>query len=196
MTIATRRAGPPVVRDEAGLAGLRARGVTRALTLWPEWLAVGLKLDKFTAGGENRPRPPPASIMGTRIALHAGKYVGGRAGGFNEGMSAVITTAQAAGWVTDLVADGVGDSGILAFIKGPAASPTRVLISIPDGIVTSAIVATAKVAGYMPPVFHPTSRPWRVTSTEAAPSYLWLFTNIEILDKPIACPGMQGVWPL
>lgn len=193
MTSEARRAGPPVVRDEAGLAGLRERGVTRALTLWPEWLAVGLKLDKFTAGGENRPRPPPASIVGTRIAMHAGKYVGGRAGGFNEGMCAFIETAHASGWGTTIFGENADPNrGELLFEK----SGHAVRVSIPGGIVTSAIVATAKVAGYMPPVYHPTSTPWRVVSTEAATVYLWLFTNIEILDKPIACPGMQGVWPV
>ena len=166
--------------------------MTRALTLWPEWLLAICKLDKRV---ENRPRPPFAGLVGTRIAMHAGKHVGGRASGFNDGMSAFIETAQCAGWLTELVADGAGDAGVLSFTKGPAASPTRVLTVIPDSVVTSAIVATAKIGGFHKPTAHPTI-PWQAGSAGEDPSFAWILEDVEVLDKPIACPGMQGVWTL
>jgi len=195
MTSAARRAGPQVVRDEVGLASLRARGVTKAITLYPEWLALGLKLDKFTAGGENRPRPPPAGLVARRerIALHAGKYVGGRPGGYNDGMIALLETAQAAGWMVSMERDDPDPKRAeLSFGKVLAS----VKIKIPDDITTSAIMATAIIRGYMPPIYVPTATPWRVVSTTEEPSYLWLLEDIEILPKPIACPGSRGWWSL
>ena len=195
MTSAARRAGPPVVRDEDGLARLRHLRVTRALTLWPEWLLAICKLDKRV---ENRPRPPFAGLVGTRIALHAGKHVGGRAAGFNEGMSAFIETAQHAGWMVEILEDRPGDAGVFSFIKGPASSPTRVVVDIPDSIVTSAIVATAKIGGYHKPTANPTI-PWQAGSNMGDPesySYAWILEDVEVLDRPIACPGAQGVWTL
>ena len=184
-----------MVRDEEGLASLRARGVTRALTLWPEWLLAICLLDKRV---ENRPRPPFAGLIGTRIALHAGKHVGGRAAGFNDGMSAFIETAQHAGWLVQLVADGAGDDGVLSFVKGPAHDPTRILVAIPADITTSAIVATAKIGGFHRPTQAPTI-PWQASSNMGDPasySYAWILEDVEVLPKSIVCPGMQGVWTL
>jgi hypothetical protein len=165
------------------------------LTLWPEWLLAICKLDKRV---ENRPRPPFAGIVGTRIALHAGKYVGGRATGFNEGMHAVIETARSAGWMFDLVEDFGGDAGLVSFTKGPSTAPTRVLAVIPDSIITSSIVATAKIGGFHRPTASPTI-PWQAWSNMGDPesySYAWILEDVEVLDKPIACPGAQGVWSL
>lgn len=181
-----------MVRDEEGLASLQARGVWRALTLWPEWLLAICKLDKRV---ENRPRPPFAGLVGTRIALHAGKHVGGRAAGFNEGMSAFIETAQHAGWMVELLEDRPGDACVVSFTKGPASSPTRVLVDIPDSIVTSAIVATARIGGYRTPTPSPVT-PWQVAALPGDPSFAWILEDVEVLEKPIACPGAQGVWSL
>lgn len=192
-----------MVRDEEGLASLRARGVTKAITIYPEWLALGLKLDKFTAGGENRPRPPPSSYINTRVALHSGKHVGGRPGGFNDGMTAFIETAHAARWGSTIVGKNADPNrGELIFEKhtmvdvegGAQVKSSVVGISIPDDITTSAILATAVISGWMPPVYVPTPIPWRVVSTAGDLSFLWLFRDLEILDKPIACHGSRGWW--
>lgn len=197
----------PVERDEAGLAALRAQGVTRALTLWPEWLSVGLRLDKFTAGGENRPRPPPAAIIGKRIALHAGKYIGGRASAYWDGLRSVFGTAAESGWkvyrpheaVYTLRKRNPGElvhrDGIFALnYEGEREGDIKIVV--PDDIVTSAVMATAVVTGYRTPTPSPTT-PWQMaTPIGEKPSYLWMFKDLEVLPKPIACPGMQGVWPL
>lgn len=120
MARATKQEAPKVVRDEEGLARLRARGVTRALTLWPEWGVAFTKLDKRV---ENRPAPPFRNLIGQRIAFHMGKWIGGRKAGEFEGLRSLFATA-------------------------------------------------------------------------AEPSFAWIIEGVEVLETPVACSGMQGVWTL
>lgn len=216
---------PAVVRDEEGLAGLRARGVTRALTLWPEWGIPVRFLRKLHEGVENRPKPYPKSLQGRRIAIHMGKYVGGRAGGraFFDGMASVFMTAACSGWkvyrpsesvyvlrrgsstgLADgqpaLQAIGLRDTAALRRLKDgtPAEAEGDITIRIPEHIVTSAIVATGVLSEVIGPTPNP-PRPWMVPTEPDEldePSCGWVFADIEILEKPIACPGMQGIWTL
>ena len=196
---------PAVVRDEEGLAGLRARGVTRALTVWPEWAMAGVKLRKFHDGVENRPRPFPKAMQGRRIAIHAGRFVGGRAAGYHEGVAAVLSTACSSGWKMYRPAEntfvfrrgapiGLVDGELV--YEGSQDGDVKVLL--PDDIVTSAIVMTAVLDHIIEPTEKPT-RPWMVASRQTdidGPSFGWAFSGIETLEKPIACPGMQGIWTL
>lgn len=198
---------PAVVRDEEGLAGLRARGVTRALTLWPEWGIPVRFLRKLHEGVENRPKPYPKSLQGRRIAIHMGKYVGGRAGGraFFDGMVSVFMTAAASGWKVYRPSESVyvlrrGSSTGLADgqLVYEGSQEGDITIRIPEHIVTSAIVATGVLSEVIGPTPNP-PRPWMVPTEPDEldePSCGWVFADIEILEKPIACPGMQGIWTL
>jgi hypothetical protein len=194
---------PAVVPDEEGLAGLRARGVTRALTVWPEWAMAGVKLRKFHDGVENRPYAFPPALKGRRIAIHAGRFIGGRQGGYAEGIAAVVSTACASGWKLYRPAENT-----LVFRRGSSTGLINgalvyegsqegdVTIRLPDDIVTSAIVMTAVLSGVIAPTPNP-PRPWMVATEpdfDDEPSYGWVFSNIEILDKPIACKGLQRIW--
>lgn len=194
---------PAVVPDEDGLAGLRARGVTRALTVWPEWGMAGVKLRKFHDGVENRPYPFPKALQGRRIAIHAGRFIGGRQGGYAEGVAAVVGTACASGWKLYRTSENT-----LVFRRGAPAGLVDgalvyegsqegdVEIVLPRDIVTSAIIMTAVLDHVIDPTPNP-PRPWMVATEPYdfdEPSYGWVFSDIEILDKPIACKGLQRIW--
>lgn len=65
-----------------------------ALTLWPEWAWAICHLDKRV---ENRTWAPGARLpVGSRLAIHAGKYIGGTLGATDEGVEAVRFMARGA----------------------------------------------------------------------------------------------------
>jgi len=196
MARATKHPAPKVVRDEEGLASLRARGVTRALTLWPEWGVAFTRLDKRV---ENRPMPPFRNLIGQRIAFHMGKWIGGRQAGYEDGIESLVMTALASGWMavhglplgTDFK---LMPEAVLS--KGSRAGEV-VTIRFPQDIITSAITFTAVIGGFHPPTPDPRI-PWQV-STEPGddePAYAWILEDIDVLERPVTCPGMQGVWTL
>lgn len=48
----------------------------KALTLWRPWpVAIFYLNPEFRKDVENRPKKPPQSVIGQRIAIHAGKYL-------------------------------------------------------------------------------------------------------------------------
>lgn len=228
-----KQQAPKVARDDEGLARLRARGVTRALTLWPEWGVAFTMLDKRV---ENRPMPPLRNMIGQRIAFHMGKHVGGRASAYDDGLRAVLLGAATGGlshggedpvetirrtgfkleqeWRyptdrPDLAPDNRGaDQALRAYVQQtgsteygrlykltPQGGPTTI-IRVPQDIVTSAITFTAVIGGFHPPTPDP-KIPWQVgTPRGEEPSYAWILEDLEVLDTPVTCPGMQGVWTL
>lgn len=210
MARATKHPAPKVVRDEEGLARLRARGVTRALTLWPEWGVAFTKLDKRV---ENRPMPPFRNIIGTRVAFHMGKAIGGHKAGMAAGLHSLFATAAESGWKVyrphetvytlrkrapkELVHRAAG--GVLA-LDYEAEREGDIKIRVPGDIVTSAITFTAVIGGFHPPTDDP-NIPWQVGTRgsedfEEDPSYAWILEDIDVLERPVTCPGMQGVWTL
>lgn len=162
----------------------------RALTLWPEWCPAfrGVRLRDGTPstldkGPENRPMAPWSTIApggpfnptpGAWFAMHAGKYIGGRAG--NDGaLLNVVRTAEAAGWVAsrragDVVA--LRKNGVQALLH-------------PDYIVTSAIVAVIRITCVDPPGI---GGPWRFVD-----QFGW-YVEVRPLPEPIPCKGAQGLW--
>ena len=142
----------------------------RALTLWPEWAYAIAHLGKRV---ENRTWEPPASLIGQRIAIHAGKHVGGRAGApaMFEGACALIDTAEAAG-VVGVIQNAVGRKSISA----------RQLSEI---VTASAIVATARLVGFD----REQRTPWDV------PGMIhWRLEDVLLVDPVIPCSGRQGLW--
>lgn len=169
-----------IAQQAATLHGL---GVRRALTLWPEWAWAITDLDKRV---ENRGWPPFARLIGQRIAIHAGAYIGGRDGrpARAEGWSAVANMATRAGWNVQWA-----DQKFLSFRKndqfyGVVDPLTRV------DIPTSAIVAHAKLASVTPPS--------RVTDNDGwyVGEYGWRLEDLVVLPEPIPMQGAQSLWEI
>ena len=215
MARATKHPAPKVVRDEEGLARLRARGVTRALTLWPEWGVAFTLLDKRV---ENRPMPPFRNMIGQRIAFHMGKWIGGRQAGLLEGLRSLFATAAESGWkvyrphetVYTLRKREPGEARTaterVELLRPPGSVPALeyeaeregdIKIRVPGDIITSAITFTAIVGGFHPPTPDPRI-PWQVGTPpgDDEPAYAWILEDIDVLERPVTCPGMQGVWTL
>jgi hypothetical protein len=136
----------------------------RAITLWPEWAAAIVTLDKRV---ENRTwwhNLPP----GTEIAIHAGKHTGGRPGpsAEREGIRLMHDQAVYAG---HLRAD---------------------LYRITGAFPTSAIVAVATLgAREARPIVRSTPTGWAVPGLEH-----WWLDEVRVLREPVPCGGKQGLW--
>lgn len=155
-------------------------GVTRALSLWPEWPYAIIHLDKDL---ECRGADIPRTIRGRRFALHAGAHIGGRPGANArlDGLSALIgTAAESARW---RITPGVGYVELAKADKVIKLDPHK-------DIVTSAIVATVVVRETIRPLDKP-KRPWHVRG-----QWGWVLEELQVLETPIPCSGMQGFWPL
>lgn len=202
----TKQGVPKVVRDEEGLARLRARGVTRAMTLWPEWGIAFTRLDKRV---ENRPAPPFRNLIGQRIAFHMGKWIGGRKAGEFDGLHSLFATAAESGWkvyrphetVYTLRKRAPGelvhrDGGTMLALDYETEREGDIKIRVPEDIITSAITFTAVIGGFHYPTADPRI-PWQVgTPRGDEPSFAWSIEDVEVLETPVACAGMQGVWSL
>ena len=205
-TIAPERLRP-LLAEVTTLRGLIDLGVERGFTVWPEWGPTFTHLDKRI---ENRPNPPPAGLVGQRIAFHNGAHVGGRKGGTAglEGIRAMLRTAESAGWRFTGNPPSRGERGRRGvdrrsyndvnfgrgiLVKGDVAVDF-------DGIriVTSAITFTAVIAGFEPPTDSP-KYPWQFASDpedSESWSYGWHVTDVVVLRAPIPCAGLQGPWTL
>lgn len=148
------------------------QSITRAITLWPEWAGAVAYLDKRV---ENRTWQPPASVIGTRIAIHGGANTGGGAGLMRriDGLNAVARMAVRAGW--RLHRDGTLRK------DGPA----PVALASLDAR-CGCILATAKVVG-----FDTVQR----TGWDVPGQVHWRLDEV-IVVYPVACSGKQGVWTL
>lgn len=155
-------------------------GVTRALSLWPEWPYAIVHLDKDL---ECRGSDIPRTMRGQRFALHAGAHVGGRPGknARLDGLAALIgTAAESAGWQV------TPGRGFVVLAKGDKV----VKLDPNKDIVISAIVATVVVRETIRPMDKP-KRPWHVPG-----QWGWVLEDMQVLATPIPCGGMQGFWPL
>lgn len=141
----------------------------RALTLWPEW-SWAICDPVCRKDRENRDWEPPPSLVGDWLAIHAGKYIGGRPGDSAtvEGLTDLRQTAEC-------IAEERGESWQL-----PCYSEL-----IPR-IVTSAVVAVVRVAG----VEHGPENGWYT----GQPGFGWVLDRLKVLPKPVPCKGAQGLW--
>jgi len=154
----------------------------KALTLWPEWAWAVANLNKTV---ENRTYRPPRNIVGKRIAIHAGKKVGGRyvptskmATPYYEIM---MNSASNAGWYPEVV-----DEAII-FKRRPKIFGGYEKL-IPEYLTVGAIVATARIGGvsYL--------SPGRFEVWSAEGQYQWHLDDLVVLDDPVLCMGRQAVW--
>ncbi len=147
-------------------------------TLWPEWAHAVCWLGKRI---ENRPGKPWAKLIGQRVGIHAGAYIGGRKGrpAEDEGMVSLWRAGEAAGikW---------GHWSRYERIAHPVGSSPP--------IVTGAIICTAIIARCQRN--HSTSRlqcptpPW---GNPDSPRW-WHLEDVEVLPEPVPCKGKQGFW--
>lgn len=171
--------------DPFQAAGVAPSGVSRngvvtlipdlALTLWPEWAWVIANGQSWPADlvrklVENRGWHPGRRLpVGTRIAIHAGKHLGGRPG------AAVADEAVA---------------GVLAMYR--RANPGRLLPyqgfrEALRACAKSAIVCTATIDGY---------DQHHLTGWDVPDAWHWRLRDVLVLDEPIPCRGAQGLWPV
>lgn len=149
-----------------------------ALTLWRPWaglVAAGVK------PVENRTWPPPARVIGQRIAIHAGKR-------WDHG---------GAQWAFQtLVTNGAPVVEAMAAALGQARHP--------EGVVAVATVAGWVFAGNPPRTaiaLSATPGVHGITASDpAAPWFVgpvgWVLREVVALPVPVACRGAQGLWRL
>lgn len=147
----------------------------KALTLWRPW-------DRPVADGtkpvENRPNPPPRSLLGQEIAIHAGKHYdydgaefikarGYELVGDSGRVGAIVGVARIAGWLD----------------KRPKSMRDG------EGLIVSSTPLDEKVARA------------QFEQLQALDRSPWFFGPVGILlvdarplAKPIPCKGMQGYW--
>ena len=147
----------------------------KALTIWPEWAALiahGIK------PVENRSWRPPASLVGERIAIHAGARIGGREGwpAFERAIFAVEDTASDA-----------GIDAVMSFDGPQMVNPAIALEVKILPIVLGAVVATAILGE----PYRPRGGPWESTDPDG---WCWPLTDVARLRTPVPCPGKQGLW--
>lgn len=156
----------------------------KALTIWPEWAWAICQLGKDI---ENRTWSPPASVIGHRIAIHAGKNVGGR---YDPARREAID-------YYDLVAEMAGRAGIelrhiyhdgnkigfswYRFEEGHIKDVNRFFASLPRG----GILATARIAGWS----RSSDSPWAADG-----QVHWQLEDVQVLRQLIPCRGAQGLW--
>lgn len=146
-----------------------------ALTLHPHWAWAMVNLGKRV---ENRPWKPAAHHIGTRIAIHAGRWPGGAMTSRDSqaGIARMIAAAARAGW------DYQAPSGNLCGTFQTSRA-LRVFTSPPAGcivaVATLRYVTTANLAD-----------PWVETQC-----YHWVLDDVERLKGgPIPCRGKQRLW--
>jgi hypothetical protein len=176
-----------------------------ALTLWPEWpWAIDLPNEDGTGYHplakrvENREWEIP---IGQWIALHAGKYIGGRKGrvATDEGLDSVALMGQRAGFET-LVRDEWKDGGVVVLrpFLGTWGSCNENGIVPPNSIrrpiVTSAIIGLFRVTRYVGPgdnrPLPDGVRGWKVSDAVGN------VFEYKRLNKPVSCDGHQKLWTL
>lgn len=140
----------------------------KAITVWPEWACAIAHLGKDV---ENRGWSPPSWLVGARIAIHAGRHIGGRPGAVatEEGLTSVVRMAPR------------GAIGSILTMPPRFFRPDMSGIAI----ATSAIVATARLAD----VVTDSPSPWAVPD-----AYHWVLADLRTLREPVACRGAQGLW--
>jgi hypothetical protein len=151
----------------------------RALTLHPEWAHAIAHLGKRI---ENRPWKPPEKLLGERIAIHAGKSVGGR-----PGFPAMLDGCRAVAARDPLT--------VFALEAGEAYLGTPLRMRL---IETSAIIATARLDGWsdaegraeLPAEATPPDA-WRWGDPTSP--FWWHLSDVRLV-VPVPCRGSLGLW--
>jgi hypothetical protein len=157
----------------------------KAITLWPEWAHAIVHLGKRV---ENRDWRPPASLIGQRIAIHAGKSIGGRPGAASvrEGVASLHRACP-----YSIVTEIMPDHREVAI--GSVWHPVR-------GVETSCILATAilgepvesaEAEGERAPDI---ARPEWAAWGDLRSRFWWPLLDVRRVAIPVPCGGKQGFW--
>ena len=152
----------------------------KAITLHPEWCFCICRLDKIV---ENRTWKPPEALLGQRIAIHAGKNIGGCTSytGRLAGLHTMVSEAKVNHWGVDHLG---GYS--YYFTKG-----TTGVVGGLEGIQTSAVVATAILAECSKDFYN---LGMGLLGWQADDQYHWLLEDVRVLPQPIPAKGRLGFW--
>ena len=143
---------------------------TLALTLWPEWAWVIAKSRSwlFPKNVENRSWHPGRRLpVGSRIAIHAGKTLGGRPG--------LLAADEAVAAVLDMYRD-----------EHPKPiEPFPYFRTHLHACPKSAILCVATIDDYDQE---------RRSKWDVPGQWHWRLRDVVVLDEPIPCKGSQGLW--
>ena len=169
----------------------------KAITLYPEWAWAICRLGKQV---ENRTWRPPANLLGERIAIHAGKSIGGKTSkkGILSALQLMSYEAVLAGWETEYLA-----GSPYRFTRA-----SRFAICNSDEIPTSAIVATAVLTqctkdfyGWFNGEIDSGSEEWASGTPEvhrlgwqAPDQFHWLLEDVRVFAEPVSATGKMGFW--
>ena len=178
----------------------------KALTIWPEWALAFQLLGKDI---ENRVWHAPPDLIGQRIALHAGRLLGGvvkpRAGGLGDvnrspskairAYSLVLEMARNAGWDYQIHFCGHLREYIQFFHRGKDSIPFAKwnFKNVPFGSIfmTAKLEWCSMLCGLKgwPYANGKPASPWSIPGQ-------WGFKLTEIvnLEEPIPCRGRQKFW--
>lgn len=140
--------------------------VTLALTLWRPWHFAILHITQDPKRVENRPWKPWSSVIGQRIALHAGQYFD-ESVGFDYSdprahQAGVVGTAVVRGWIH------VSKELLLSLVTDVRHSPT---------------LTQDEARGH-------------AASCWFFGPYGWVLEDVRALSEPIPCRGAQSLWEL
>jgi len=153
----------------------------KAITLWPEWVWAILHLGKRV---ENRGWAIPTGNVGAPVAIHAGKYVGGRPGfsATRDAITGLVEMATRAGWEHERWVS--GGITVLSFTNKDG----RTIRTDETPILTSSIVGIAHFGLSYTPGNGPLEG-WRVPDQHG-----WPLRVFSPLTSPVECKGAQGFW--
>ena len=139
-----------------------------AMTLWPEWAAAVVLLDKRI---ENRSWHAPERIVGQRLAIHAGVSIGGR-----PGRPARAEALRA-----------------LRSIPGVSEADAARCVRYADEW-RGHVVATCVVRGSAANDDHSHTLSSTLRRWVARGQIGWLLGDVQPLDVPLPTRGRQGLW--
>jgi hypothetical protein len=162
----------------------------KALTLYPEWAFAVCYLGKPI---ENRTYAPPKSLMGERIAIHAGLRFGGKYLLNNSNhrrgvLKHFAMVAQQAAYAD--VTFQVHEDGCMTLWKTLDGGVVRRTWYV-DSVATGAIVATAEVVGF---TTFPAGGDKYAYGWGAEGHVGWKLNAVSVLQTPVPAVGHQRLW--
>lgn len=152
----------------------------RALTLHPEWAWAVCFLDKRI---ENRVWRLPPGMADSRIAIHAGKEIGGSGCDQATAVMRLVEMASYAGWSYYFTQNSHSHQ-VVVFEKGGVE-----VIFDSEKIAKGGIVAVATFTGSYKPIIRQGAPAWGVLG-----QHHWYIKDVDVLVVPVACRGAQRLW--
>lgn len=157
----------------------------KAITLHPEWAHAIVHLGKRV---ENRNWRPPASLVGQRIAIHAGKSIGGRPGKASRD-AGMERLEDACPYQLDMEPWGNHDLFVRP-LGGERWRTVRIYCILATAILgepveVAEVVGEASVESPLPE--------WSAWGDRTS-LFWWPLLDVERVAIPVPCSGKQGFW--